>query len=125
MSNTKPKSESISLLLGILPGLIGFLGIGHFYAGRIRRGLILLIGGWVLAGVSLFCFIAASMSTLVIPPSGQPPEELPAYFFIFCSISIILSLGGLALWIWQIINARTVCRQYNNQIIEPTPTPSK
>ena len=107
------KNEKVAILLAVLPGAVGFLGIGHFYVGRIRRGLILLMGAWGLAGTSLFCFIASAMSTMVIPPPGYPKVEVPAYSLVFGVVGVVLLLGLVALWIWQIFDAKGVCRNYN------------
>ena len=110
------KSQKIAMLLATLPGAVGFLGIGHLYIGRIRRGLILLMGAWGLAGTSLFCFIASAMSTMVIPPPGYPKVEVPAYSLVFGVVGVVLLLGLVALWIWQIFDAKAACRNYNKQV---------
>ena len=107
------KSEKTAIVLAALLGAIGFLGIGHFYIGRIRRGLILLMGAWGLAGTSLFCFIASAMSGMVIPPPGYPKVEVPNSYFVFFAIGVVLLLGLVALWIWQIFDAKVMCRNYN------------
>lgn len=110
------KSEGLALLLAILPGVFGLLGIGHLYASRIRRGVLLLIGGLLLSGIGSACFIIGSLSGLVVTPSGVLlMQEAPPELFIYWGIGFFVSLCGLALWIWQIIDARAVCRQYNSQ----------
>ena len=91
------KSEKIAMVLAALLGAIGFLGIGHLYIGRIRRGLILLIGAWALASTSFFCFVVWSMSHMVIPPPGYPKAEVPTYSFVFFAIGVVLLLGLVAL----------------------------
>jgi len=93
------KSEKIAMLLAALLGAVGFLGIGHLYVGRIRRGLILLVGAWALASISFFCFVVSAMSTMVIPPPGYPKVEIPAYHSAFFAAGFVLSLGLFALWI--------------------------
>ena len=115
------KSEGLALFLAILPGICGLFGIGHFYVGRVRRGLILLVSGLVLSGLGSACFIVGSLSSLVVTPSGQLMlEDMPFDLIIYWGIGFVISLGGLALWIWQIIDARAVCRQHNERINEPT-----
>jgi hypothetical protein len=110
------KKEYLAIILAILLGAVGFLGTGHFYLGRIRRGLILLIGGWGLIGVGLLCLIIWSMSGMVIPPPGYPEIEPPAISLVFLLVSIVLFLGFGGLWVWQIFNARTACRDRNQQL---------
>ncbi|MFC2018977.1 hypothetical protein ACFLU4_03365 [Chloroflexota bacterium] len=107
------KSEKVAVLLAALLGAIGFLGIGHLYVGRIRRGLILLIGTWGLVSISVMCLFAWSMSHMIIPPPGQPIGTPPAGRWVFLVVSLLFSLGAIALWIWQIIDARAVCRDNN------------
>ncbi len=51
LAGTSPRDPTIALLLELL-GYIGFLGIGHIYAGRTARGIALLVGWWVYVGVS-------------------------------------------------------------------------
>ena len=119
------KSEGLATLLAIVPGIFGLLGIGHFYSGRVRRGLVLLIGGLVLSGIGSACFIVGSLSSLVVTPAGHLLlEETPTSLFVYWGIGFIISLCGLGLWIWQIIDARLVCRQHNRQIAAAS-TPSE
>ncbi len=112
------KSYKMAIILAALLGAVGFLGIGHLYIGRIRRGLILLMGAWGLAGISFFCFIASAMSTMVIPPPGYPEAEVPIYSSVFFTVGVVLLLGLITLWIWQIFDAKIVCRNYNRQMNE-------
>ena len=107
------KNEKVAILLAVLPGAVGFLGIGHFYVGRFRRGLVFLVGAWALASISFFCFVAWSMSGMVIPPPGYPKVEVPTYSLAFFAAGLVLSIGLFALWIWQIFDAKGVCRNYN------------
>ena len=45
------KDPAVGLLLELL-GYIGFLGIGHIWAGKTSRGVALLIGYWVYFALS-------------------------------------------------------------------------
>jgi len=107
------KSERIAIILAALLGAVGFLGIGHFYVRKIRRGFILLVGAWILTGASVLLFAAWSMSHMVIPPPGYPKVDPPNYTLIFLAISVALLLGLVALWIWQIFDAKAKCQNYN------------
>ena len=119
------KSEKIAILLAALPGAIGFLGIGHLYIGRIRRGLILLMGAWGLAGTGILCFVIWSMSSMVIPPPGYPKVEVPTYYLAFFAVGFVSFLGLVGLWIWQIFDARTMCQNHNRQVSEWLPSPNE
>lgn len=109
------KSPRKAVLLAALPGLVCCLGIGHLYADRVRRGLLLLFGGWGLTAAGFFCITAWAMCHMVIPPPGQPVGEPPAAADAFLIIGIVSFLGLVSLWIWQIFDARAVCRQYNRR----------
>jgi hypothetical protein len=106
----KSRSPKTAALLAALPGLVCCLGIGHLYAGRMRRGLLLLLGGWGLAGGSLFCLTAWSMCHLIIPPLGQPIGEPPAAADVFLGVGVVSFLGLVSLWAWQIFDARRCAR---------------
>ena len=44
----KPKKDPIvALLLELVPGFVGVLGIGHFYLGDWKKGLMFMIGYWI------------------------------------------------------------------------------
>jgi len=92
------------------------LGIGHLYAERYRRGVFLLIGGWAIIIVASLCMLFFGMSHMVIPPPGYPEQEPAAIVVVFLIISIVLFHGFSALWIWQIIDARSACKKYNRQL---------
>lgn len=109
------KSERITVLLAALPGIVACLGIGHFYVGRFRRAVILLLGGWGLAGTAFFCFSAWSMCHMIIPPPGYSPIEPPSSSYAFLAGGIVSFLGLIALWIWQIFNAKAACQNHNRQ----------
>ena len=82
------KSESTTLLLAILPGLICIFGVGHLYLGMIGRGVVILIAGFVLliVGIATAAF----------------------------GIGIVILILAIPLFIWQIIDSRKLCRQYND-----------
>jgi TM2 domain-containing membrane protein YozV len=95
------KSEGVAIVLAVLVGLIGFYGVGHMYVGRIRRGLVILFLDWVISIPSFF--------SLVVGLSGD--IELLV-------LGVVLLVGSLILWIWQIFDARRVCREHNQGLHE-------
>ena len=56
---TQQRDPQTAMIIEIIAGLFGFLGIGHFYAGRTNIGLGLLIGWWVFLIIEfvLFAFV--------------------------------------------------------------------
>ena len=58
------KSPVAAVLLELLLGLfIGVLGIGHFYTGRIGRGVFFLLGYWVLIFIEFIILIYVAAAT--------------------------------------------------------------
>ncbi len=81
------KSESVTLVLSILLGLFGLSGIGHMYMGKVGKGVGILILGIILViigAVTLAFFVGY------------------VFFIIY-----------LAVFIWQIIDSRKLCQEYN------------
>lgn len=83
------KNEGTALVLAALPGVFGLLGIGHMYLGRVWRGIVLLVGGLVLAAVGF--------GTL---------------WFTFGILLIPLVVA----WIWSLFDTKNLCRQYNKEL---------
>ena len=82
------KSDTTTLLLAIILGLFALSGIGHLYLGKIGRGVGILIGGIILYAVGIV--------TLMF------------------GVGVVLIIGYLVLFIWQIIDSRRLCREYND-----------
>ncbi|HST03566.1 MAG TPA: hypothetical protein VLQ48_02400 [Chloroflexia bacterium] len=66
-----PKDPVVGLLLELL-GYLGFLGIGHIWAGKTTRGVVLLLGYWAYMAVSVVLTIVLVgclmlVATLAIP----------------------------------------------------------
>lgn len=90
------KNESTAILLAFFLGILGLFGIGHLYAGALGRGLLLFFVGLILqiiSWVSLIAFLSG--------------EALPIL------LDLLFLAGVLAFWVWQIFDARAVCRQHN------------
>ena len=88
------KDETVTLVLSIVLGLFGLSGIGHMYVGKIGKGIGILIGEimlWII-GIGLTIFIITAI------------------------IGIPLMIAAFALFIWQIIDAKKLCRQYNDHL---------
>jgi len=56
VAGTPQRDPTIALLLELL-GYIGFLGIGHIYAGRTTRGVLLMLGWWCYWAVTAVLMI--------------------------------------------------------------------
>ena len=48
------KNEGTALILSIILGLLTICGIGQIYAGKVGRGIGIMVGGWVIIVVGAF-----------------------------------------------------------------------
>lgn len=91
------KSESTTLILSIILGIIGIQGVGHIYVGKVGKGIGILI-------VSIIMF-AVGILTVGIGIGA-----------IFLIIYIIM-------FFWQINNSRVLCKEYNDYLEKNGNTP--
>ena len=81
-----------ALLFGLIPGLLSLWGIGHFFAGRLTKGLIFFLLGLLLMPISaLFIF---SFTALL-------------YLDWWGTVALIIIFGAIwiALWLYQSLDA--------------------
>lgn len=97
------KNPTTAALIAIIGGIFGFPGIGHIYVGRIARGILILISGLILFFVAMFALLAGSVAG-------------PAGFAVGAIFGVILSIIYVAIWIWQIFNARTLAKRFNEHV---------
>jgi len=102
------KSESTTLVLSIVVGLMGIMGVGHIYLGRIRRGVIILIIGFS-SWVAIFIPIGILGLLGNLEESSDDPTAIIAVFVGFA----VVGIGVFVLFIWQILNSRKLCKEYN------------
>jgi TM2 domain-containing membrane protein YozV len=84
------KNPTTAVLIAAIGGLFGVSGMGHMYVGKVTKGILILVAGLILAVVG----------------------GLTAAFLV----GIPLLIGYLALWIWQIFDARKLANQYNEYL---------
>jgi TM2 domain-containing membrane protein YozV len=84
------KSPGTAALIAIIGGIFGFMGIGHIYAGKVGKGIFILIGGIVLFFIGIFTL------------------------FILIGIPLLIVYAGV--WIWQIFDARSTARKFNERV---------
>jgi TM2 domain-containing membrane protein YozV len=91
---TESKNTGIAALLAFfLPG------IGHIYVGRIASGLVILAAYYILMILAIVSF-SLGFFTLGVG-------------FIF---AILLGIGILAVWAWQLFNAYKLAKQFNAHV---------
>lgn len=65
ISPTQTKSPGKTLAIALIAGAFIFEGIGHLYIGKTKKGIGILIAGWILIALS-FVFIPISIITFVL-----------------------------------------------------------
>lgn len=86
------KSPGTAALIAFIGGLLGLPGIGHIYVGKLGKGI-----GILILGLVVYAFMIISVFTL-------------------SAIALFFSIGFLSLFIWQIFNARTQAREFNEAV---------
>lgn len=98
-----PKRMVLVVLLAIVPALFGVYGIGHLYVGRVGRGLVILLGQWLVAVIAVALLVAGFLSPAT--------STLIALAFLFFAAS-------LALMLWQIFDAVSLARRWNRHVAQ-------
>lgn len=107
----KEKDPNITLALALILGIIGFMGIGHLYIGKIARGVVLLIFGLVV--IPMF---GAVFMYFIVSGIGYYPDATMIIPFI------ILIIIWLIILIWQTIDAYEMAKTYNH-VLRTTGSP--
>ena len=107
------KGEGTTLVLSIVVGLMGFMGVGHIYLGRVRRGIIILIVGLLIWTIVFIPMLMLGMLSEV----EEDDFEMTAMIGLMGGFMVV-GIAALALFIWQIFNARKLCKEYNAHLEE-------
>lgn len=89
----REKSLSTTLVLSLVLGMFGISGVGHMYAGRVGKGIGILVISLII--YAIFISVAAN--------SGIYVAILPFLMYI-------------GIFIWQILDARKCCYKYNIEL---------
>lgn len=102
VSTLPSKDAGTAALISALGGLFLF-GLGHFYVGKIGRGIALLLVGIVLKIALVVSYLGGIMSLFLGIGVGF-------------GILILVALLNLGLWVWQIYDPYTLAKTYNAEI---------
>ena len=100
MSNKDTKDMTTTVVLAIVVA-----GVGHIYLGKIKRGILIL---------AIFVAVPSAISTLLGVEKALGSNIITESMFTFVAL-IVLGIGMFSFFIWQIFDARRLCREYNNQ----------
>jgi len=111
MQKNKIKNDGMSFTLSVILGLIGLSGIAHIYLGKVLKGIGILTLSLVILGAGLFF--------VIMPESHNILENL----HLSNSFGVFFLAGYLGLYIYQIFDARKMCKIYNNYHVENGKSP--
>ena len=108
-----PKNKRKATVLAVVLGIMGIGGIGHLYIRKTARGL-----GFLFSMITIFLFaVAVELSFLQYIPIIYLPWNIPESLF-FVLIPVFLFVVNIAIFIWQIIDVRKLCNNYNDHFIK-------
>lgn len=90
LPNPLHKSEGFTAIISLLCGLIWIQGTGHFYVGRIKRGIVFLVAALTLG--------------------------ITGYTMLANMVGIPILIGAYVLCILQMLDAWKLCKRYNEHI---------
>jgi hypothetical protein len=103
------KNVRIAVVLALVLGILGVMGIGHIYLGKIKRGMGFLIVGLILDGLTSSGFLDF-VGVWFHGYSGV------ASFFGSYSFWIDIIVILLIFLIWQTYDAYSLAKDYNESV---------
>ena len=100
-----------TLLLAALLGFTAVCGVGHVYLGRARRGIIILVVAFAIAGVGGAMVVAAL-------PEEPDPDETLADLAASLLVMVALVVVYVGFVIWTTYDAWRLCKQYNAAVTD-------
>jgi hypothetical protein len=100
---------NIAMILAIAPGFIGIFGIGHVYLGATRRGIAILAIG---IGLALITYAGYASYQYV---AWTSLETITTTMITVIAL-IMVGLGAIGFWIWQIFDARKIAKQQATEV---------
>jgi TM2 domain-containing membrane protein YozV len=101
------KDTGVTAIVAGFGGLILF-GLGHFYVGKIGRGILFLLVGIIVK------FALATMIIFMIPVAAL--AVIARNLGGFIGLMIFLVIANLGLWVSQIYDAYALAKKYNSEV---------
>ncbi|KEQ56398.1 TM2 domain protein [Marine Group I thaumarchaeote SCGC AAA799-N04] len=105
------KNLSTTTVLAVILGIFGIEGVGHFYVGKIAKGIGFLLGAWILFAIGYGIITSAQAGAF-----GYSHSSLVGYHTSIILIAIGCFIGVIVMFVWQIFDSRKLCRYYNDYL---------
>ncbi|MGD0328976.1 MAG: zinc ribbon domain-containing protein [Nitrososphaeria archaeon] len=117
------KNPGFAALISAIFGLVGIWGFGHFYVGKVLRGIIWLIVGLLL--IMSLAYMSYSLGLLTAFRLIYPPFSNMTSSAGFGSIAIVAVLIALEIigFYWQIFDAYSSAKNFNTYYQENNEAP--
>jgi len=105
------KNGGVAFILAFFLGLFFFNGVGHMYIGKVRRGVGIMILGWIIYSI-LFIFLVSSFVPVFIQTYNSNNNDFSQSFFS-------ISLFGAIYFIYLIIqaaDANRLAKKFNRHL---------
>jgi len=110
------KSSGTAALLAFIGAIFGLPGIGHIYVGRIGRGLLILVGGFILYIMSWISVIGGFVGGVMGSIGSRTPNAGLPFLQTGIGLGVFLWFAYIGLLIWQIFNARSLAKKLNEEV---------
>jgi TM2 domain-containing membrane protein YozV len=109
------KSPGTAALIAFIGGIFALPGIGHIYVRKVGMGVGILIGGFIVY-VLTFTIIISVTSTRAYEAQYSPTGHAPPLPIGLMMIILVLVIGYIVLFIWQIFSARNMGKRFNRLV---------
>ena len=106
------KNPGTTALLAFIGGIFALPGLGHIYVGKVGTGVGILIGGFVLYALT-FTIIISVTSTRAYEAQYSTTGNISPMPIIMLITILVLVIGYVVLFIWQIISATRLANKFN------------
>ncbi len=126
------KNGGVAFILAFFFGLFLFNGVGHMYIGKVRRGVGVMLLGWLIYSIVLLfmIFVVGLNITQIFEPYSVTNEVLPGFTgpsvpsnsLNFESLApllpflFIFALVYLIFWIAQAADANRLAKKFNRHL---------